>query len=86
MRAMEQILSEILEEITPKKDERIRIENLAKELEEKVKTASELVGVERKCVWKVLLLKILGLEASQTLTFSCKCLLQYLANHWETYA
>lgn len=48
MRAMEQILSEILEEITPKKDERTKIENLAKELEEKVKTASELVGVEAK--------------------------------------
>ena len=48
MQTTEQVLSEILEEITPKKDERTRIENLAKKLEQKVETASELLGVEAK--------------------------------------
>jgi len=45
---MEQVLSEILGKVTPKKDERTKIENLAKELEKKVETASKASGVEAK--------------------------------------
>lgn len=46
MRKIEQVLSEVLEKITPKKNERTRIENLAKKLEEKVEAVSKMLGVE----------------------------------------